>query len=123
MGPHALRHSYRRITWLIDLTLQLRAEELNIGDLRSLAAASGLGRPVLFGMSLLHSAGVDLPEGIRAWHRECAPGNMSARLLHRILAARQSTSAGEVLWYWSCPSWRDRLRLMLEFVLPRPDVL
>jgi hypothetical protein len=122
-AAHALRHSYRRITWLIDLALQLRAEELDIRSLRSRAEASGLARSVLFGVSLLHAAGVDLPESVSAWYLECAPGRMSARLLHWILAARQSTSAGEVLWYWTCPSRRDRLRLMTEFVFPRPDVL
>lgn len=122
-AAHALRHSYRRVTWLVDLALQLRDDKLDVRRLRARAEACGLDRPVLFGLSLLQAADVDLPESVRSWYHECAPGAMTRYLLGWILGARQTTCAGELLWNWTCPTWRDRLRLMAEFVFPRPEVL
>lgn len=69
-AAHALRHSYRRVTWLVDLALQLRDDEVDAQRLRALAEANDLDRPVLFGLALLQAAGVSLPGGVSSWYRE-----------------------------------------------------
>ncbi|MDA0334784.1 MAG: nucleotidyltransferase family protein [bacterium] len=122
-AAHALRHSYRRLTWLIDLALQLRDEKLDMGRLRTLGGSCGLARPVLFGLALLQAARVELPPPARDWYDECAPGALELHLLHWTLGARQTTCVGEMLWYWTSPSWSDRGRLFQEFVFPRTEVL
>ncbi len=122
-AAHALRHSYRRLTWLIDLALQLRDETLDVGRLRTLGASCGLARPVLFGLALLQAARVDIPPLARAWYEECTPAALELRLLYWMLGVRQTTCAGEMLWYWTSPSWRHRGRLFREFIFPRTEVL
>ena len=122
-AAHALRHSYRRVTWLVDLALQLGDRTLDGGRLRYRAEASGLNLPLLYGLTLLHAARVDLPASVRDWYAECAPGRTSRRVLQWVLGSRHSTCVGEVLWNWTCPHRGDRLRLMREFMFPRTDVL
>ena len=122
-AAHALRHSYRRVTWLIDLALQLSETSLDIRTLRARGEVNGLARPVLLGMALLKEARVDVSEAAQTWYRQCQPGVLELRLLRWMLGARQRTCAGELLWYWTSPSWRSRLRLLREFVFPRTEVL
>jgi hypothetical protein len=122
-AAHALRHSYRRLTWLVDLALQLFDDDLDVRVLRDRGDASGLARPVLFGLALLQAARVDLPVEALVWYRQCSPSAFELRLLRWMLDARQTTCVGEVLWYWTSPSPRSRMQLLLEFVFPRTEVL
>jgi hypothetical protein len=73
-AAHALRHSYRRVTWLIDLALQLAETNLDMGRLRARGEACGLARPVLLGLTLLEQARVNVPDRAQTWYRECQPG-------------------------------------------------
>lgn len=122
-AAHALRHSYRRMTWLADLALQLRQPDLDPVALRARAEACGLARPLLYGLSLLRAAGVALPAGLNSWYDSSGPRGPQRRLLLWIVGARETTCAGELLWYWNSPSWGARARLLLEYVFPRPEVL
>jgi len=122
-AAHALRHRYRRVTWLTDLALQLWDDELHIDSLRQRSVASNLQQPVFFAMSLLQAANVQLPKTVRAWYRQGEPGRIVRWLLHGVLAARHTTAVGEILWYWTSPSWRDRRRSLSEFLFPRSDIL
>lgn len=120
-AAHALRHSYRRLTWLVDLAVQLREPELDATQLWMRADASGLTEPLRYGIIILESAGVDVPAPIRQ------PAGMLStrrqRLLQRIVASRSTTCLGEILWCCTSPSWPARLRLLTEFAFPRSDVL
>lgn len=122
-AAHALRHSYRRLIWLVDLRLQLQAPELDWGLLRERAQATGLRRPLAYGLALLDRIGPSLPEPASAWLRSASLRPSTPRLLGWILGNRGRTCAGEVLWCLSCPTLGDRLRLLGEFAFPRTDVL
>lgn len=122
-AAHALRHSYRRLTWFVDLALQLRQETLDWEHLRRLGTSSGLGRPLACALSLLDGWHVRLPDPAREWLASQRPPPVTRWLLERIVGGRATTCAGEVLWCLGTPGLIDRARLLAEFVFPRPDVM
>lgn len=122
-AAHALRHSYRRLTWLLDLYLQLRVPELDWDRLRSRAEVTGLVAPLDYGLWYLDGAGAALPAAGRAWVARTRLPVPTARVLAWVLGNRATTCVGEVLWCLTCPLRRDRLRLLAEFAFPRTDVL
>ncbi|MFA6111832.1 MAG: nucleotidyltransferase family protein, partial [Candidatus Latescibacterota bacterium] len=69
-AAHALRHSFRRITWLLDLEGQSRTG-MDWDSLRRQARRTGLERALLHGMRLLRDllggVGRDLPAPPAAW--------------------------------------------------------
>jgi hypothetical protein len=116
-AAHALRHGYRRLTWLVDLALQLQAPELDHRVLAARARASGLQNSLRYGRHLLRRAGcLERHEGSRV-------GAVTAWWLARTLAARHDSCLGEVLWCAGAPTWSARARLLTEFAFPRTEVL
>ena len=122
-AAHALRHSYRRLTWLIDLVLQLRATKVSGQTLWAFAEATGLYQPLRYVLELVDGSQVSLPSWVVARRRQNPLPAWVVSVLGWIQVHRQQTVVGELLSCWTCSSGLDRLRFVAEFVFPRQDVL
>lgn len=122
-AAHALRHSYRRLSWFCDFHL-LVSQSLDWDLVADLARKGNLERPLAYGLRFLEQeAQVPLPAVVPSAWRTPALGWVEERLLTRLLRARPHVELGEVLWSCSCPNWVARLRFLGEFLFPRPQVL
>jgi hypothetical protein len=120
LAVHALKHSFSRLIWFLDLALvarQLDWEELllqaqNTGTMRSVAYA-------VDGMTRL--LGVRVPPG--AWVSLPRLNPIEKRFVDRVSERRSSEPAGELLVAFSIPSLLGRLGYLFEFTFPRRKVL
>jgi hypothetical protein len=122
-AAHALRHSYRRLTWLIDLVLQLRATPVNGQALWTFAKGTGLHHQLRYVLEVVDGSQVSLPSWVAACRRQNPLPAWVVSVLGWIQLHRQETVVGELLSCWTCSSGLDRIRFVAEFVFPRQDVL
>ena len=121
---HALRHSFRRLTWFVDFYLLMQVQ-LDWQMVKHKALRCNAIKPVYYCLNYLESR---LPS--RAWAPGSlttselpAPGVVETFLLRRLAATRPASEWGEVLWSFSCEGWAGRMSFLWEFMFPRPDVL
>ena len=125
-AAHALRHSFRRITWLLDLEGQSRTG-MDWDSLRRQARRTGLERALLHGMRLLRDllggVGRDLPAPAAAWLEAMPLTRWEGALLRQAWADRPAGSWGDLLWAGGMTSWSHRCRFLAETCFPRPAVM
>lgn len=120
---HALRHSYRRLTWFVDLHLLLQAG-IDWGRLEEKAWRYNLIRPLVYGLTFLRlHDGEGLAAPARALLARHPLRATEARLLGRVFADRRRGEWGDLLWSFSIPTWRRRTWFLIETCFPQPKVL
>ncbi len=122
-AAHSLRHSYRRLIWLIDFALQLRVLTKDGQALWDLSQGTRLYLQLRYSLELVDESGVSLPSWVSSCSGRQPLPKSEAFILRWIHRHRHQTVAGELLSCWSCSNRVDRLRFLIEFVFPRPDVL
>ncbi|MCC7261210.1 MAG: nucleotidyltransferase family protein [Candidatus Latescibacteria bacterium] len=120
---HALRHSFRRLTWFVDLHLLLLAG-IDWERLEDKARRYNLVRPLGYGLRFLQQAGGRrLPEPGEALLARIPLRTGEALLLDQIFGDRRRGEWGDVLWAFSIPRWRRRCWFLMETCFPQPKVL
>ena len=118
---HALRHSYRRLSWLADLRL-LIDRDLDWTYLFSTARTGGLERPLLYGVRFLQERG-PLPAPLEVWMEERDLSKIETWLLQRAFADRRCGELGDLLWSFNVEGTLRRLQFLAQTYFPRPSVL
>ena len=120
---HALRHSFGRLNWIIDLELLLR-ENLNWDAVEDKGRRYGLLRPLVYGLNALEGLNPGhLPDRAAEQVRRFSLGAVEKRLLRCLLRERPHSEWGQVLWAFNCSGlWRRGL-FLAEYLFPRPAVL
>ncbi len=120
---HALRHSFRRLTWFVDLRLLLQAG-VNWEHLEDKAVRYNLVRPLVYGFRYLQDyAAYHLPEPAVALLARTPLRTGEAYLLRRSFQDRRHSEWGDVLWAFSIPRLSRRCRFLAETCFPQPQVL
>jgi len=120
LAVHALKHSFSRLIWLVDLGLVSR--HLKWEDLVDLAKASGTLRPLayaLFGLENL--MGVEAPPEIQASLPQ--PNRLERMFLSSVVSRRAMETPGEVIVAFSIPGLPGKLSYLSELVFPQRQVL
>ena len=120
---HALRHSFRRFTWFLDLYFLLR-EGLDWERLMNKAQRYGLQRPLLYSVRFLqHKLHLDLPAPVLAWTMDfpLSPGEES--LLEWSFRNRQEGEWGDLLWSFNIAGLMRRYYFLAATFFPGPAVL
>lgn len=120
LAVHALKHSFSRLIWFVDLGLLVgweKWEELldwaeDFGALRPLAYA-------LFGLNRL--MGVEVPQEILA--RLPRFNGIERRFLQGVINRRAMETPGEVMVVFSIPDLLGKLGYLLELSFPKREVL
>jgi hypothetical protein len=100
---HALRHSFRRLTWFVDLHLLLQAE-VDWDRLADKAGRYNLVRPLVYGFRFLQEQAVcPLPEPAAALLARIPLRSGEAYLLRQAFQDRRRGEWGDVLWAFSIP--------------------
>ena len=120
-AEHALRHSYRRLSWFADLRLLIDAD-LDWEYLLAAARAGGLERPLAYGLRFLAWRG-SLPTPLEVWLTGCELSGVEAWLLQRAFVDRHGGELGDLLWSFNIESWYQRLQFLAQTYFPRPAVL
>lgn len=117
---HALKHSYSRLLWIVDLAHLARRVDWN--DMIDEAEATGTLRSVAYSCHILERAlAVELPSG---WSGSLPPLSRIERAFVSGVVRRSDTlTMGELLVAMSIPSKRERAAYVLELVFPRRAVL
>lgn len=117
---HALKHSYSRLIWLVDLALALRDAEWT--TLLMEARASGAVRPLAYAVTLLDAVlGVVAPRPIV---EALPPLNGAERAFVRLVTRRSGTEvAGELVVAFGIPGLIGKLAYLAELGFPRAEVL
>ena len=117
---HALKHSYSRLIWLVDLALVLADAPWT--PLMEHARASGALRPLAYAVSILDTLlGFPVPEAVR---QELPALGPLERAFVRIVARRQGVETpGELLVALSIPGVTGRAAYLAELVFPRRQAL
>ena len=120
LAVHALKHSFCRLIWFVDLGLvlkQVRWEELEEG-----ARASGTLRPLayaLFGLRAL--MGVEAPlEALASLPR---PNRVERAFLRAVVDRKEIETLGELVMAFSIPGFTAKLAYVLEIGFPRREAL
>jgi len=120
LAVHALKHSFSRLIWLVDLGLvwqQLRWEDLLLQ-----AIASGTLRPLLYVLlSLQRLMGVEVPPHV--WAALPQLGRLEQRFLEAVARRRGLVALGEVMVAFSIAERRRRWGYLVEFSFPERHVL
>ena len=120
---HALRHSFSRFTWFIDLH-GLLWQPVDWGRLRERAVNFRLERALLYGLYYLRERlGLELPGAARAWAAELTLGAVEQRLLERAFDQGREEAWGDLLWSFGISGFWKRLWFLAETAFPRPAVL
>jgi hypothetical protein len=120
---HALRHSFSRFTWFIDLQLLLQLA-LDWDRLQEKAACYHLERPLGYSLLLLRERlGSDLPQVADTWVEQLTLGAVERRLLNHAFGQGRQGEWGDLLWSFSISSPWQRWRFLAETAFPRPAVL
>ena len=120
---HALRHSFRRFTWFVDLHLLLQAG-VDWERLEAKAVRYNLVRPLVYGFRYLQDyAACPLPEPAVALLARTPLRPGEAYLLRRSFLDRRRGEWGDVLWAFSIPRLSCRCRFLAETCFPQPQVL
>jgi len=120
LAVHALKHSFSRLIWLVDLALvwqQLRWE-----DVVPQAAASGTLRPLAYVLwSLERLMHVEIPPHV--WAALPRLNRLEKLFLEAVAQRREVIALGEVMVAFSIPTWHSRFGYLLEFSFPDRHVL
>ncbi|MBI2504936.1 MAG: nucleotidyltransferase family protein [Candidatus Latescibacteria bacterium] len=120
---HALRHSFRRLTWFLDLHLLLQAG-IDWERLEDKAGRYNLVRPLVYGLGFLQEqAACPLPEPAAALLARIPLRTGEAYLLRQSFQDRRRAEWGDVLWAFSIPQLGRRCRFLAETCFPQPQVL
>lgn len=120
-AAHALRHSYSRLGWLLDLRLLI---ESSIDETVVLhrAEADSMQRPLLYALLFLQRYRA-LPSHLAYWSSSRSVAIGERWLMRRMWRERRDRALGDFLWAFSVDgAWR-RARFILETAFPRPAVL
>ncbi len=117
---HALRHSYRRLSWFGDLRLLLDAD-LDWDYLLDGARAGGLERPLAYALRFLVRS-VPLPPPLAAWLERREWSGFEAWLLQRAFSDRRG-ELGDLLWSLNIESRYKRLQFLAQTYFPQPAVM
>jgi hypothetical protein len=120
LAVHALKHSFSRLIWILDLALVAR--QLDWEELLLQAESTRTLRPVAYAASVLERLlRVKIPPGV--WVSLPSLNPAEKRVLDAVVERRSSEPAGELLVTFSIPSLTGRLGYLLEFTFPRRQVL
>jgi hypothetical protein len=121
LAVHALKHSFHRMIWLVDLGLV--SKQLDWSALLHLAEAYGALRPTTYAVRCLEALlGIEIPRDFR----EALPrlNKMESGFLDLVKKRRPEMEAfGEPLVAFSIPTWRGRLAYLFEYLFPSSRVL
>ncbi len=121
LAVHALKHSYSRMIWLVDLGLV--SKQLDWSELVRLAEAYGALRPTAYAARCLETI---LTMAIPGDVRRALPrlNRLESGFLDLVKRRRPETEAfGEPLVAFSIPTWRGRLAYLCEYLFPSLRVL
>ena len=120
---HGLKHSFRRLNWLLDLHLLLHTA-LDWDLLEEKAGRGHLLRPLVYGFTCLaHAQRQALPERAVDQLRSTKLGGFEQWLLRRMCAARPHCDWGEALRAFNTRGRIQGAAFLLEYLFPRPAVL
>jgi len=118
---HALKHSYSRLIWLVDLALVL--QDAPWPSLLEHARASGAVRPLAYAVAALDWLldGADVSEAVR---RQLPALGPLERAFIRVVANRRGVETpGELMVALSIPGAIAKATYLAELVIPRRHVL
>ena len=118
---HALRHSYRRLSWFADLRL-LIDQDLDWSYLFAAARTCHLERPLYYGVCFLQERG-PLPAPLEGWMQDRGLSKVEAWLLQRAFAGRRDGELGDVLWSFNVEGLLQRLQFLAQTYFPQPSVM
>ncbi len=119
---HGLKHTYKRITWLIDLFLLAQIVDWQV--VASRVKQYKLKRPLAYGLILLeYKLGAELPAEGRAWCAGLRLGKLEQKLIYRAFEDRQYAAWGDLLFAFSVQGFVKRIIFLAETYFPRPYVL
>jgi hypothetical protein len=120
LAIHALKHSFSRLIWLIDLGLVSRC--VTWPQVLDLAKASGALRPVAYGLAVLKAVmRVDVPADVRAGLPRL---NKLEKIFVSSVVRRSATETfGELLVAFSIRGARGKVSYLSELCFPRRGVL
>lgn len=120
LAVHALKHSFERLVWVVDLALVAR--ELDWDHLLDEAEASGTMTAVAYAGLILERLLV-VPVPAQARTRFPRLGRLENVFVRRVIERRDGPGLGELVTIHSIASRRDRLGYLLELAFPRSQVL
>jgi len=118
---HALKHSYSRLIWLVDLALVLR--DAPWASLLREARAAGAMRPLAYAVSALDTllGRLEMPDAVRG---ELPALSALERAFIRLVASRRGMETpGELLVAFSIPGAIGKAAYLAELVFPQRPVL
>ena len=121
LAVHALKHSYSRLIWLVDLALVLR--DAPWASLLRQARASGAMRPLAYAVSALDTllGRLEMPDAARG---ELPALSALERAFIRLVASRRGMETpGELLVAFSIPGAIGKAAYLAELVFPKRPVL
>ena len=121
---HAVKHSFQRLNWILDLQLLLQCGGADWSRLERSAERYHLQRSVVYGLRYLRDQfHVRLDQAPHRWLTRQRFGRTEEAVLNRVFAERPHSRWGEVLWSFSCSSVRRQIQFLLETSFPRRAVL
>ncbi len=120
LAVHALKHSYTRLVWLVDLALVSR--RIDWSELLDEAEASGTMRALAYAVRGLESLlGVTIPPGVTdalpPLHR------LERVFVSRVATRTETMHLGELAVACSIPTRRGKMGYLFELAFPRRRVL
>jgi hypothetical protein len=122
LAVHALKHSFSRLIWLVDLALVARQQN-DWQALLALARETGTMRPLSYALLALDSClAFEIPEDVR---KSMIQPNRIERLFLDLVKARRCEMhyLGEPILAFSIPSWSGRLAYLIEYIFPKRRTL
>jgi hypothetical protein len=117
---HALKHSFSRLIWIVDMGLVL--QRVKWEHLVARAEATGTLRPLTYAVFLLQRLmGLEVPPDLRA--RLPTFNWMERAVLRCAVNRRRLWALGEMMTAFSISNLRGKLAYLAEFSFPRQDVL
>lgn len=124
LALHALKHSFRRLVWMVDMAELIRSqgEMFPWAPLLERAQRFGLCRPTYYALLYLHEClGVTVPPEVLLRLRP--PYNWwERRVLGALLNGRGTEGMAELLYMASITKWSSRLRFLWETLFLDPEV-
>jgi hypothetical protein len=122
LAVHALKHSFSRLIWLVDLALVARQQN-DWQALLALARETWTMRPLSYALLALDRClAFEIPEPVR---KKLIQPNRVERLFLDLVTARRPEMhfLGEPILAFSIPSWSGRLAYLIEYIFPKRRIL
>ncbi len=117
---HALKHSFNRLIWFIDLGLVLK--QVRWAGVVNRAEAAGALRVLAYALLPLRAImGIEVPEAVVA--RLPRLNRAERAFLDRVVTRRPMETPGDVVVAFSIPGLQGKLGYLLELAFPRREVL